>query len=92
MAAEAGPSQFNPPTGTMPGYDAFVITPNSGANLATPVRALWVGAAGDICLVTMKGTSLTFTGVNAGSILPIQCIRVNATTSGTTAGGIIGII
>lgn len=91
MAAAAGPSQFNPPSGMMPAYSGFEITP-SASNLAQPARALYVGTGGTVVLLTMASVSLTFVNVQSGAMLPVQCIKVHTTGSGTTAGNIIGII
>lgn len=91
MAATAGNSQFSPATITAPGYSGFEITP-SASNLGTPARALYVGTGGTVVLLTMASVSLTFVNVQSGAMLPVQCIKVYTTGSGTTAGNIIGII
>lgn len=91
MAAIAGPVPFHPDTGIMPGFDGFEITP-SATNLASIVRALYIGVAGNVVILTPASTSLTFVNVQAGSILPVMCLKVYTTGSGTTAGNIIGII
>lgn len=66
--------------------DAFAITPSD----ATTQRAaaLFVGGAGNVAVKTEDGTTLTFTGVTAGSILPVKVSQVLAT--GTTATTIAG--
>lgn len=56
--------------------------PNNGA-------VLYVGGAGDVELITAGGDDLVFTGVPAGSFMPIQVTRVKATS--TTATGIIAL-
>ena len=71
-----------------PGDDAFPITPNDGADLAEPVRALLIGTAGALSVVTLTGTTRTFPGVPVG-LFPIGVRRVRST--GTTATNIIGI-
>lgn len=73
-----------------PASDAFAIAPADGADLAQTVRAIYVGGAGDISLVTKGGTTLTFTGLQAGSILPVRAARVRLTS--TTATGLIGMV
>ena len=53
-------------------------------------RALYVGGAGDVAVVPLEdatskggsGTTVTFSAVPAGTILPVSCERVmNATTA-----------
>lgn len=90
MAATAGPSPFEPATGTMPGYDGIAITPSDSNNLATICRALFIGVAGNVKLLTPASTSLEFLNLNAGAILPIQVLRVFSTS--TTATNLIGIV
>lgn len=72
-----------------PAFDAVAITP-ADSDLATSVRALFVGGAGNVAVKTVGGTTLTFTGVVAGSILPVRCVQVLST--GTTATNIVGLI
>lgn len=69
---------------------ADAITPNDGADLPRVVKALYVGGAGAIALTTEYGSTVTFTGVTAGSVLPVRVKKVSAT--GTTATGLIGLI
>jgi len=56
--------------------------PNNGC-------VLYVGGAGDVELITAGGDDLIFTGVLAGSFIPVQITRVKATS--TTATGIIAL-
>ncbi len=72
-----------------PAEDGFSITPNDGADLSRVPRSIFVGGAGNVVLVTAKGTELTFNGLAAGSVLPVRANRVKAT--GTTATGLIGL-
>jgi hypothetical protein len=73
-----------------PSKTAFAITPHNTNALARNTRAIWVGGAGNV-KVDMAGgdTGITFSGVAAGTLLPICVIRVYAT--GTTATLLIGI-
>lgn len=50
---------------------------------------LYIGGAGNLRVLTASGDDVTFTGVLAGSYLPVQVQRVFAT--GTTATNIIAI-
>lgn len=72
-----------------PAYDAIAITP-ADADLSVNVRALYVGGAGNVRVKTWAGTTLTFTGVPAGSILPVRCQQVLSTS--TTATSIVGLL
>ncbi len=49
-----------------------------------PSHALYVGtkgSTGTIVVVQANGVTATYVGVNAGTILPIQSIRINNTTT-----------
>ena len=50
---------------------------------------LYVGGAGDIKLTTASGSILTFSGLNAGTFVPVQTVKVFST--GTTATNIIAL-
>jgi len=52
-------------------------------------RALFVGGAGDVAVLMMGGEAVVFSGVLAGTILPIRAKRVKA--AGTTATLIINL-
>lgn len=86
------PDDFN---NYSPGLDApatrgAAITPNDSADLAFATRAVYVGGAGNIAAILQGDTvAVTFTGVVAGSILPIRVARVLAT--GTTATALVGL-
>jgi hypothetical protein len=66
--------------------DAFTITPSD----ATTQRALaiWVGSAGNVAVKTEDGTTVTFAGAQAGSIIPVRTLQILATN--TTAGSLVG--
>jgi len=65
--------------------DYEAITPSDSVNFTgrRMTRGLYVGGTGDVAAVRADGTAVTFSGVPAGTILPIRAIRVNST--GTTA-------
>jgi hypothetical protein len=81
--------RFQGVTGNLsdPGWDAVSISPSS-STLAYTTRALYIGGVGDVQVVTANGTTVTFTAVPTGTILPIRCTKVLA---GSTATGIVGI-
>lgn len=69
--------------------DGFSITPSDSDLFAENAMAIYVGGAGAIALVTTNGTSLTFSGVLAGSVLPVKAKQVLST--GTTATNLVGL-
>ena len=50
---------------------------------------LYVGGYGDVKVDTIGGDTVTFVGVNGGTFVPVQVLRVYAT--GTTATNIIAL-
>ncbi len=83
------PSQIGPYS------HAVAITPSDTApNFTIPFRAIYVGGAGNIKLMSRDtgragGAAVTLTGVQAGTILPVWTIAVLA--AGTTATNLIGL-
>lgn len=75
--------------GSEPAGHAFAVTPNDSAELSYITRALYVGGAGSVAVVTAQGDAVTFVGVTAGSVLPVRVRKVNAT--GTSATNIVGL-
>ena len=73
-----------------PAADAFAITPDNGNDLAVAARAIYVGGAGSLEIVTLAGNTVVFTGLGAGTVLPCSAARVRA--SGTTATGLVGLV
>jgi len=50
---------------------------------------LYVGGDGDLAVVTSSGSEVTLVGIVAGSFIPVQVLRVNATN--TTATNIVAL-
>lgn len=75
--------------GTVPAEDASAVTPSDSTNLTSAARALYIGTAGNVTLVTIGGSVITFSNVQSGSILPVRTTRVNATN--TTATNIVAL-
>jgi hypothetical protein len=69
--------------------DAAAVTPSDGTDLTFVSKKLFVGGAGNLVVITAAGNTVTFTGVAAGTILPIRVSRVKAT--GTTATNIVAM-
>jgi len=72
-----------------PNGHAEVVAPSDATDLDFLARALWVGGAGNVSVVMMDGNTVVFTGVAAGTLLPIRFSRVNAT--GTTATNMVAL-
>jgi len=73
-----------------PAIDAFAVTPDDAADLPRVARALYVGGAGNVSLVTLGGTTVTFRALAAGALLPCSATRINAT--GTTARDLVALV
>lgn len=74
----------------MPAGHVEAITPHDTTNFSREAEGIYVGVTGDVAIVLPSGTAVTFTGVPAGSILPVRCIRVNATN--TTATDLVAMM
>lgn len=69
-----------------PIYRAEAVTPHD-TNTIEQTRGLYVGASGDVVVTMADGNDVTFTALAAGTIHPIQCVRVKQTN--TTATDIV---
>jgi len=72
-----------------PYSDAQTVTPHDTNELTYVSRALYIGVVGDVTLVTLKGTTVLFKAVPAGSVIRIRAKQVKAT--GTTATQILAL-
>lgn len=61
----------------------------AGDGLARVPRAVYVGGTGNIVAVNQDGSTVTFNGVPAGTVLPIMPLRINSTS--TTATGLVAL-
>ena len=86
----------NPFTGQSPdpdvtAIDLFTVTPSDSTNLPFPTRRIYVGSAGTVTVVTTKETTVTFSGLAAGSMIgDFNIYKILAT--GTTASQLIGFV
>jgi hypothetical protein len=69
--------------------DAVAVTASDTTVFSPPLDAVWVGGAGNLAVKTAGGTTVTITGVLAGSIIPIACLQVRETN--TTATSLTGL-
>ena len=70
-------------------WGSITITPSDTTILSPVLRAIYVGAAGNVAVRMLDGSTPIFVGVLAGTVLPIQIDKVLAT--GTTAASIVGL-
>lgn len=72
-----------------PGENWASITPHDSNALSTLPRAIYVGGAGDLEVISVDGTTVVFSGVPVGTLLPIRPNIVKATN--TTATNLIAV-
>ncbi|WP_026782964.1 spike base protein, RCAP_Rcc01079 family [Pleomorphomonas koreensis] len=70
-----------------PAAQAAAVTPSDSTDLANASRALYVGTAGNLTIVTVGGSTVTLIG--ASGWMPVRVARVLAT--GTTASDIVAV-
>jgi hypothetical protein len=71
-----------------PASRAVPVTPGASP-LATTSRALWVGGAGNLNVTMRDGTTVLFSGVPAGTMMPLRVTHVLSTS--TTATNIVSL-
>lgn len=69
--------------------DCVAITKSDATEYSPAPRALYVGTGGDVKIDTLNGTTVTFTNVPAGAILPVVFTKVYS--ADTTASGFVGL-
>lgn len=67
---------------------SFAITKSDTVDFAFLVRGIYVGTTGNVVVVNPDDTTVTFSNVPAGAILPVQAKRVN---DATTASNMVGL-
>lgn len=74
---------------------AASVTPSDTANIPSVTGVenngcvLYVGGTGTVKVLTVGGDEVTFSGVQAGTFMPVQVLRVYAT--GTSATNIVAL-
>jgi len=74
---------------------AAVVTPSDTVNIPSVSGGdnngcvLYVGGAGNLKVKTVGGDEVTFVGINTGTFLPVQVVRVFST--GTSATNILAL-
>ncbi|CAB4134638.1 hypothetical protein UFOVP274_13 [uncultured Caudovirales phage] len=75
-------TQYSPTFPMYPG-GAAVVTPSDTVNFNTP-SIVYVGGAGNVQVTTAQGDQVTFSGLQAGQVIPVQVLRVwSASTTAT---------
>lgn len=73
-----------------PAVRCFAVTPHASDELVEVVRALYVGASGDVAIVDPEGSTVTFKAVPGGTILPVRARAVRSPA--TTATDLVGLV
>lgn len=74
----------------VPAISFYAVTPSDSVDITpSKARALYIGSTGDLVCINASGDPITFVGVVAGTVLPIQTTRVNST--GTSASSIVAL-
>lgn len=78
------------PSPTYPSFPngARAVVQSNTLNMVTPA-IIYVGGGGNVRVTTFNGDDVTFVGVLAGAVLPVQVVRV--WTTGTTATNMLAI-
>lgn len=72
-----------------PAEELFLVTPSDSVDLRFVTRAIRVGGAGDLAVLTIRNTLVTIPSVLAGETIPIRARKVYSTN--TTATEIMGM-
>lgn len=80
-------TNYSPTFPMFPG-SAEAVTPSNTVNLSSP-SVIYVGVGGAVKVTTAQGDEVTFSGLTAGTVIPVQVLRVWAT--GTTATNMVRI-
>lgn len=68
-----------------PAITARAVTKSDTTIFERPSKALYIGGAGDVAVVMAEDTApVTFSGVQAGSILPVRALKVMSTNTTAT--------
>jgi hypothetical protein len=69
-----------------PATYAVAVSPDDNNDIAYVSRAIYVGGAGNLEVVMLEGQTVVFSGIAAGTLLPIRVTRVK---SGNTTATLI---
>lgn len=77
------PGAYRTADATTSARRAAAITPSDANNIEN-TRAIFVGGAGNVRATLVEGGDVVFSGLAAGTVLPIQATRVWATNTTAT--------
>lgn len=80
-------TQYSPTFPMFPG-GAYAVTASDTVNLPY-ISVIYIGGAGTVKVTTAQGDDVTFSGLQTGSVIPVQVLRV--WSSGLTATNLVGI-
>ncbi len=63
---------------------AEAVTKSDTVGFASASKRIWVGGAGNVAVVFIDGSVVTYTAVPAGSYLNVRAQRVNSTNTTAT--------
>lgn len=89
MAASDKTSGLDGAAQMQPAQSGEAVTKSDTVELSHVSRGVYVGGAGDVVAIMADGTSLTFSSVPAGTILPIRAKRIHST--GTSATNMLAL-
>ena len=72
-----------------PATSAVLVTPSDSVDLSNITRAVYVGTTGNMKVTMQDSGTVLFTGIPAGTTLPIRVSRIFSAT--TTAATIIAL-
>jgi hypothetical protein len=81
-------SEENPMPTKSGATGAAPITPNDTTDIAT-TKGVYVGGSGNLTAIMSNGDTVTFIGMSAGMIHPLEVTRILAT--GTTATNLVAV-
>lgn len=74
---------------TAPAINAAVITKSDTVVISPPLRGVYIGGTGNLNVRMIGGTTVLFSGLPAGALLPIMVDQILSTN--TTATLIVGL-
>lgn len=81
---------YGPASPTAASRQYVVLTPDNATNWTQGLtRGVYVGGTGNLVAVMEDDSTCLFSAIPAGTILPIQCKRINSTS--TTATLLVGL-
>lgn len=78
------------PSPTFPQYPGGAVAVSTVSdNTLAKISVIYVGGAGNVNVLTAQNDTVTFYGLNTGTIIPVQVVKVFS--SGTTATNLVAI-